>query len=597
MPLPDGLLNPIPGANPGGENLRYAPIYDKIKEARRSEEELPQGDWTYEIKKADYAAVFKLATAALATKSKDLQLAAWLTEALLAREGFVGLKEGLSLMQRLIEQFWDTLYPELEDGEAGLRAAPVEWVGSFLDEAVRRIPLTRSGFDWFKYKESRAVGSEQDCAGNEAKLNARQTAIAEGKLTPEEFEEDFKATGKEFYEQLAQGVDGALEALQALDELGNQKFGREAPSFGRLRDALEELQHAARGFLKKKKELEPEPEAAAAVEEVAPGPGGAAAAAAPARKKVVAEEPADREDAFRRVVAVARYLRREEPNNPVPYLLLRGLRWGELRAAGANPDPTWLEAPPTEIRQQLKRLSLEGQWGDLLESAENAMGMPCGRAWLDLQRYAVKACEELGSDYEPIAMAVRSELRALLGDFSELSQWSLADDTPTSNPETQAWLQEGINPPLPPPADPEMPTAPAMEAEEPAPASESSQPDAQVLALQAAKSGRIAEAIEILTREIAQERSGRARFQRKIQLASLCLAAKHVEIAYPILEELAHEIERRKLDEWEASDTVAQPLALLFRCLEKLERNAEEKQRVYERLCRLDPVQALACLK
>ena len=39
MPIPDNLLNPIPGANPSGEDLRYAPLYDKIKEARREEEE------------------------------------------------------------------------------------------------------------------------------------------------------------------------------------------------------------------------------------------------------------------------------------------------------------------------------------------------------------------------------------------------------------------------------------------------------------------------------------------------------------------------------------------------------------------------------
>jgi len=32
MPFPDELLNPIDGANPSGVNLRYDPIFDKIKE-------------------------------------------------------------------------------------------------------------------------------------------------------------------------------------------------------------------------------------------------------------------------------------------------------------------------------------------------------------------------------------------------------------------------------------------------------------------------------------------------------------------------------------------------------------------------------------
>ena len=30
MPLRDELLTPIPGTNPGGAELRYDPLYDKI---------------------------------------------------------------------------------------------------------------------------------------------------------------------------------------------------------------------------------------------------------------------------------------------------------------------------------------------------------------------------------------------------------------------------------------------------------------------------------------------------------------------------------------------------------------------------------------
>ena len=96
MPLPNNLLSPIPGDNPSGEDLRYAPIYDQIKEARRQEEESVQGEWMHEVKKADYPLVIKFATEAIATKSKDLQIAAWLTDALLRIEGFAGVKQGLA---------------------------------------------------------------------------------------------------------------------------------------------------------------------------------------------------------------------------------------------------------------------------------------------------------------------------------------------------------------------------------------------------------------------------------------------------------------------------------------------------------------------
>ncbi len=632
MFLPDNLLNPIPGPNPSGESLRYTPVskqdptffYDKIKEARREEEELEQGEWQHEVKKADPALVIKLAIEALANRSKDLQIAAWLAEALLRKHRFAGFLEGLDLLRGLLENFWETLYPELEDGDAELRAAPLEWVGTRLGETVKRTPLTdpkppltKTGFNWFDYKQSRGVPSEQECEGNEAKQAARQQAIEEKKVTPEEFDEALTTTKKAFYQQAADDLEKTLESLQALDAVANEKFGDAAPAFGPLRSALEEVKQTVRILLKKKEELEPSPESAAeetaeAVEEASisaeeTGQAEAAEAApeAPRRapRKIVSEEPEDRDDAIRRVIAVARYWRQQEPYSPVPYLILRGLRWGELRAAGSEIDITLLEAPPTEIRQQIKRAALEGQWQEVLETAETAMGMPCGRGWLDLHRYVAKACAELGSYYDPIAAATQSELKALLLDYPQLPELTLMDDTPTANAETQAWLREAIIPPPPSPPESEAQTpqviAPVIEMrEEPSEEkTEEGPPDAYKLAAEAAQSGRAQEAIAILSAAMTQERSGRGRFQRKIQLAGICMATGNESIAHPILEELANEIERRKLEEWEASETVAQPLALLFRCLVKLRRDDAEKQKVYDRICRLDPAQALECLK
>ena len=63
----DDLLNPIPGDNPGGENLWYDPVYDKIKEARREEDDAPQGEWQYDRKVADWKSVVKMAGDAIAT--------------------------------------------------------------------------------------------------------------------------------------------------------------------------------------------------------------------------------------------------------------------------------------------------------------------------------------------------------------------------------------------------------------------------------------------------------------------------------------------------------------------------------------------------
>ena len=158
MPLRNDLLNPISAENPAGENLRYAPVFDKIKEARRQDDDAPQGEWTYERKVADWPLTIKLISETLATKSKDLQLVAWLAEAMLIREGVSGLREVLDLARGLLENFWEGLYPELEDGDAEFRATPLQWIGDRLEIPLKQSRLTKKGLNWFQYKESRAVG-------------------------------------------------------------------------------------------------------------------------------------------------------------------------------------------------------------------------------------------------------------------------------------------------------------------------------------------------------------------------------------------------------------------------------------------------------
>ena len=60
------------------------------------------------------------------------------------------------------------------------------------------------------------------------------------------------------------------------------------------------------------------------------------------------------------------------------------------------------------------------------------------------QRYAIRACEELGEGYQPVARALKSELRALLLDYPQLPEMFLMDDTPTANLETQKWLRTKV---------------------------------------------------------------------------------------------------------------------------------------------------------
>jgi type VI secretion system protein ImpA len=596
MPFPDELLNPIDGPNPSGADVRYT-LYDAIKEARREEAVPPPGMTERDRKVADNALVIKLTTEALTQKTKDLWLAAWLTEASLKKRGFGGLKDGLVLSRELVEKFWDTLYPAMEDGDAELRAAPLEFVGTKLDLALKSVSLVeKEPYSITDYQQSRKLGYEADAKSDEAK-KARAAAIKEGKLAPEVFDKCFEDTPKAFYAKAERDLDGCFQVLAQLKESCDGKLGDAAPSWGPLESALGEIRPVVHGFLQKKRETEPDP-----VEEVPPvgapaeeaGEGGEGRS--PVRTGILisvetSSEPPDRLEAIRKIAEAAAFLRRREPKSPASYLMLRGLRWGELRAAIDRSDPTQLEAPPTELRKHLKRLALDEKWEELLDAAENAMALPCSRAWLDLQRFVIEACEALGSDYEAIARAIRAELKALVTDIPQLLDATLMDDTPAANSETRAWLKSVGQEAQTAAAEPSS-SAPATP-EGPAPRWPGQPNDAYATAAQALREGQEKKAFEILQKDIARQRSGRDRFRRKMQLVEMCVSANKQNIAQPILDDLAAAIETHKLDDWEDPAMVARALTTLMKLSQKIQNDKAQQQKLFERICRLDPAQAL----
>ena len=603
MNLPDDLLLPIEGENPSGANLRYDPVYDKIKEARREENQPPPGMTEADRKTADNPFVIKLATEALSKKTKDLQLAAWLTEALLKQKGFAGLKDGLLVCNGLLEKFWDTIYPEPEDDDLQARVAPLGFVGTKLELALKLVPLVeKAPYSTVDYQLSRELGYEDQAKSDEAKKK-RATLVKEGRIPPEVFDKAFEETPKKFYSQAEKDIDVCLKTLADLNKFCDEKMGSDGPSLGPLKKGLEASRHAVHSLLQKKREKEPDPveEVAAAAEGTEAGSAsGEPGAGAPLPVGVLisldgSSEPADRVEAIRKIAEAAAFLRRREPKSPASYLMLRGLRWGELRAAIDRADPTLLEAPPTELRRHLKRLSLDKKWDELLDAGENAMALPCSRAWLDLHRFEVEACEALGSDYQAISRAIRSEIKALVTDIPELLDATLMDDTPAANAETRAWLKTLCQPPpVDPPADPAAAPAPASAASNGYSARWPGQPtDVYLTALQALREGQERKAFEILQQDISRQRSGRERFRRRMQLVEMCASLSKQNIAQPILDDLAASIENHKLDDWEDPGLVASALSTIMKLSQRMQADQNMRQKLFERICRLDPAQAL----
>lgn len=316
------ILAPLAGERLTGAALRFAGDYDRIREARREDDaSLPQGVWQAELKRANWDEVVRLCCAALTTRSKDLQIAGWLFEALVQRDGFAGIPVGLGILIGLCRAYWPALYPEIEEGDLSYRVAPFEWLNAHLPQTLYRLTLTQPGivtpnaYAWEHYANALRLEQVQ-------KANPNAKPPAGVRLA--EFEAAVAATPSAYYRAALARLEASLGLLGELDRELDEKCGKEAPSLAGLRGALTNIQGLLLNVLRNRGEVPvmPEPSKAAPV----PAEPAEAAAPPPSYDGVVH----DREQAYRLILEIAEFLARTEPHSPTPYLLRRAYSWGMM---------------------------------------------------------------------------------------------------------------------------------------------------------------------------------------------------------------------------------------------------------------------------
>jgi type VI secretion system protein ImpA len=364
----DGLLAPIPGDSPSGQSVRFAGPYDAIADARRADDNLNQGEWKRDAKVADWATVKKLAIEALATRSKDLQIAAWLAEALVKLHGFSGLRDGLELLIGLHRRFWETFFPEVEEGDLEARMWKIEWLNERLPEAIRGIVVTPTNdgaaYSFNHYQESRMV----DELGRK-NADAMKVAIAEGKITGEQFDKVAASGSQSFYEGLFADISQSVEQCAKLSAVVDDKYGKDAPSLLAVKKALEDCADLVGPIRNAKRQLQPDQRATATqgngmepsdqttaidCESAADQNINIASASLIQRNGIAGQyTPTDRAEALGQLEEIAEYFRSTEPHSPVAYLVQRAVRWGRMPLAEWLTDVISDEGVLTQIRETL----------------------------------------------------------------------------------------------------------------------------------------------------------------------------------------------------------------------------------------------------
>jgi len=338
----DVLFSPISEESPSGENMRYSGLYDEINEARREDDPISQGDWSSDLKVADHRKVIELAVDALSTKTKDIQIASWLTDSLIKTYGWAGFRDALKLMSGLQDRFWDTLHPEIDEGDMEGRANAVSWVDTQCSVSIKKTPIIQGlGFtDWedakrFDIPENLdAFDSEQAAKYQDLK----DQAARENRTTADVWKKALAQTRRQFCEEANYAIEECMAELKELDRVNEEKYDRnQTPGLGLIIKTLDTVHTQLKKILVEKRAAEPTEEELAALEggggdsgEAGEGGGGGGGGS---RSGGVS----GRADALKRLGEIAAYFQRTEPHSPVAYLVQRAVKWGNM------PLDSWLQ--------------------------------------------------------------------------------------------------------------------------------------------------------------------------------------------------------------------------------------------------------------
>ncbi|WP_116136615.1 type VI secretion system protein TssA [Trinickia diaoshuihuensis] len=336
------LIAPLEGASPCGEDLLFSNDFDAIQQARRFDDpSLDQGEWVTEIKEADWGFVIERCVSLLKTQTKDLRLAAWLTEALAMKQGVEGLSQGYTLLAALAEQFWDTVHPLPEGDDTEYRLGNVSWLVGRTAQLLREVPLTQAssgefgGLDWeVASNVAQAVRRDPDHADE----------LSRGKPSLEQIEAAKRATPPAFYKTLLADLKAFEAAMLALEQTVDARAGTAAPSFRQVKDAYEYVFGLAERFARDVgAKVEPAPTQTQSTSGVVP-----LERAEPSFKTAPSLETSmpthnaalavvhtngaiqSRAEAVAQLRAIARFLRATEPHSPAAYLADKAAEWADM---------------------------------------------------------------------------------------------------------------------------------------------------------------------------------------------------------------------------------------------------------------------------
>ncbi|WP_295989988.1 type VI secretion system protein TssA [Rugamonas sp.] len=299
---------------PCGGNLEYDPDFVALEQDMLGKPEVQYGDTITAAVPPEWKAVKRVALQLLA-RSRDLRLAVHLLRANLALQGLPGLTDGLRLIERLLEERWDSVHPELDADDD---MDPTLRINSLAVLADRTTVL----------KDLRDV-TLLTLPGL-GPLRLRMLDIASGELAPSEGQDK---VAMESIERALRDVDvvALAAARDALARAYDSAVNIETVLVRQVGHAHALNLDGLTRMLKRGRDALGVEAAASEADEAddadGAGAAGGASADAPARRgAAISGEIASRDDVVRMLNKIIGYYEQHEPSSPLPLLLMRARR-------------------------------------------------------------------------------------------------------------------------------------------------------------------------------------------------------------------------------------------------------------------------------
>ncbi|MGI9282641.1 MAG: type VI secretion system protein TssA [Endozoicomonas sp.] len=347
----DSLLEPISDDQPQGEDIREdrSPTSDyyTIKDARNAARATERGGLFDADSRAEALAewhpVLNKGKEILSQKSKDIEVACWMIEAAVRLHGFNGLRDSLIVLRRLIDNFWDDLYPEPDEDGIETKVAAITGLNGDGNEGTLLAPIrncaisedsSMDAFSFFKYQQVYD-------ASKIAEEEKRADRYEEIGLTLEEVERTVSTTADQFYLDLVDDIETCNEEFKLLTEKLSELCGYDAPPSSQITSLLDEVLRTVR-FLCQEilaraqaqaesqqtvESSESETDSGVSVEQVS------GHSVTVQHSFVAGGEITNREQALDQLKKISDYFRLYEPQSPLPDGIDRLVRWGRMTVA------------------------------------------------------------------------------------------------------------------------------------------------------------------------------------------------------------------------------------------------------------------------